>query len=461
MSTNTYVALKTTTVTGSPASDITFTSIPTIYTDLMLVVTGSAASGNIGTSYIQLNGDTGTTYSTTYMAGNGSTATSSRFSSSHGIAIGGITAGIQTNQQTTTAHIMNYSNNTTNKTVLARYSNAGYETNTSVGLWQPATISTSAVTSIRIYIGYSNTTTSQDNWAVGTTATIYGVASADVGAYATGGIITQDANYYYHAFGSSSTFTPTRNLTADILVVAGGGGGGATQAGGGGAGGVLAFAAQSLTSGTGYSCTIGSGGAGTSGGGKGTNGGDSQFGSLTLVKGGGGGGSFNTTYNTGIVTGADGGSGGGGGSVQNSYSGGVLGGSPTSGQGYAGGSGNTDNATYRSGGGGGGAGGAGGNYSSTGGAGGLGTTTVTNFSNLSTALTATGLGVNGYLASGGAGGGNTRGVATNGGGSGGDGTYMPQNGVASTGSGGGGGGYSSSNTGGSGGSGLIIVRYAK
>ena len=450
MSTNTYVALKTTTVTGSPASDITFTSIPTIYTDLMLVVTGSAASGNIGTSYIQLNGDTGTTYSTTYMAGNGSTATSSRFSSSHGIAIGGITAGIQTNQQTTTAHIMNYSNNTTNKTVLARYSNAGYETNTSVGLWQPATISTSAVTSIRIYIGYSNTTTSQDNWAVGTTATIYGVASADVGAYATGGIITQDANYYYHAFGSSSTFTPTRNLTADILVVAGGGGGGKSYGGGGGAGGLLAFASQSLTSGTGYSCTIGAGGAGATSTSAGSLGVDSQFASLTLVKGGGGGGT------NGVSTPTVGGSGGGG-----SY--GQSGASATSGQGYAGGTGY--GSSHFGAGGGGGSGAIGGAGTSTyAGDGGAGTSTYSSW------LATTGLGVNSsgtyYIAAGGGGGTENGATGGNGGiGGGGAGTNSStagSNALVNTGSGGGGGGYAGSQgNGGNGGSGLIIVRYAK
>ena len=461
MSTNTYVALKTTTVTGSPASDITFTSIPTTYTDLMLVVTGSAASGNIGTSYIQLNGDTGTTYSTTYMAGNGSTATSSRFSSSHGIAIGGITAGIQTNQQTTTAHIMNYSNNTTNKTVLARYSNAGYETNTSVGLWQPATISTSAVTSIRIYIGYSNTTTSQDNWAVGTTATIYGVASADVGAYATGGIITQDANYYYHAFGSSSTFTPTRNLTADILVVAGGGGaagitGNSSANGAGGAGGLLAFSSQSLTSNTNYSCTVGAGGAGRAGGGaSGSQGGNSQFASLTASVGGGYG-----AYNA--YTGGTGGSGGGGGGFTS------TGGSPTSGQGYAGGGGNS---SYDGGPAGGGAGAAAANVTSNNGVnGGNGVSTYSSW------LSAAGLGVLNpsdglFYIAGGGGGGSYAAYAVGTGGLGGGGNGVNANngtGYSGTPNTGGGGGAigainssNSSGTGGNGGSGLIIVRYAK
>ena len=446
MSTNTYVALQTQ-VLSSSASSITFSSIPQTYTDLVLVMNGT--TDNPTDPVIQFNGDSASHYSSTTLGGNGSSASSGRYTSRANMVVDYQSSWRSTPIAIYELNIMNYSNTTTYKTVLSRANNAGYGTDAVVGLWAQ----TSAITSITILTGSSN------NFNAGSTFTLYGIANADVGAYATGGIITQDANYYYHAFGNSGYFTPTRNLTADILVVAGGGGGGATQAGGGGAGGVLAFAAQSLTSGTGYSCTVGSGGAGASTSARASSGTNSQFASLTASVGGGGGGSYNGTNVTSIIDGGSGGSGGGGGSSANSpfigYGGGTTGG------GYAGGNGNTDNATFRSGGGGGGAGGAGGNYSSTGGAGGLGTTTVTNFSNLSTALTATGLGVNGYLASGGAGGGNTRGVATNGGGSGGDGTYMPQNGVASTGSGGGGGGYSSSNTGGSGGSGLIIVRYSK
>lgn len=447
MSTNTYVALKTVTVSGSSTTSINFdlTGISG-YTDLVLVMNAAISDGYC---LMRVNSDSGTTYSRTQMSGNGSAASSVRTSND--------TAwypvlGTTTFSSITTIHLQNYSNTTTYKTALQRGNDANSITQASVWLWRGAL--NAAITSIDLIRPTTN------NFLADSTFSVYGIANADVGAYATGGVITQDANYYYHAFGSSSTFTPTRNLTADILVVAGGGGGGATQAGGGGAGGVLAFASQSLTSGTGYSCTVGSGGAGASTSARASSGSNSQFASLTASVGGGGGGSYYSSGTSSIIDGGAGGSGGGGGSTTNVSIPGI-GGTGTSGQGYAGGNGNSDNATYRSGGGGGGAGGAGGNYSSIGGAGGLGTTTVTNFSNLSSALIATGLGVNGYLASGGAGGGNTRGIATNGGGSGGDGTYMPGNGAASTGSGGGGGGYSASNSGGNGGSGLIIVRYAK
>ena len=116
-------------------------------------------------------------------------------------------------------------------------------------------------------------------------------AGAVAGPKATGGTITSDASYWYHTFTGNGTFTPLQSLTADILVIAGGGGGGINQygntiGGGGGAGGLLYFSSQSLTA-TGYTCTIGGGGSANTTGAAGTNGSDSQFGALTLVKGGG------------------------------------------------------------------------------------------------------------------------------------------------------------------------------
>jgi hypothetical protein len=82
--------------------------------------------------------------------------------------------------------------------------------------------------------------------------------------YATGGdTIMTDGTYWYHAFTSSGTFTPTKGLSCDVLVVAGGGAGGAELiGGGGGAGGRYCISAQSLASGTGYTVTVGAGGAG-------------------------------------------------------------------------------------------------------------------------------------------------------------------------------------------------------
>jgi len=256
-----------------------------------------------------------------------------------------------------------------------------------------------------------------------------------------GGTLSSDTTYYYRTFISTANLVVS-NLpnTVDVLVIAGGGGG---SSGGGGAGGLLAFTSQSLTVGN-YACTVGGGGASN------TNGVDSQFAALTLVKGGGLGGT------TGGATGSVGGSGGGGG-----Y-GSSTGGQPTVSQGFAGGGGT--GASF-GGGGGGGAGGVGGTSSSTvGGAGGTGNIS---YSTWLTAITPQMTGITGW------------GTATSGGrisgGGGGEGRSPDPGGAA--GAGGGGSGASSgaggtvgiTNTGGgggsgsgkTGGSGIIIVRYTK
>jgi len=448
MTTNTMVALKSYTVSGSSTTSVNFdlTTVTGNYTDLRLVINGGITVN--GYSYLlSFNGDNNAGhYSQTALIGNGSSATSSRGTNLNVVYLGwSVPAYSDAGSNNFLIDIMNYANTTTYKTFLFRENNnysgaAGVEAD--VALWR----STSAITSINLAAGsgYIN---------AGSTFTLYGIANADIGAYATGGIITQDSTYYYHAFGSSGTFTPSRALTADILVVAGGGGAGGSDGGGGGAGGLLAFSSQSLTSGTGYTCTVGGpGAAGTcSSPGFGTNGGqggNSQFGALTAAVGGGYGGGSN-------LGGGNGGSGGGG-------SGG-NGGSPTSGQGYAGGTATASPYTIS---GGGGAGQAGGNATaSQSGYGGNGVSTYSSW------LSAGGYGVLNpsdglrYIAGGGGGGGYTgttaAGAAGLGGGGKGGVTTDFTNGVPNTGGGGGGIGSNTTGTSGAGGSGLIIVRYAK
>ena len=458
MTTNTMVALKSTTLTSTQSS-ITFdlTGI-TGYTDLYIVLTGV---GTTGTTFpwMRFNGLSTNIYSDTQLAGSGSSAVSARRTAqSRGYVAEQVEMG--TSQTSVTEiHIMNYSNPASiYKTYLVRNNNAGsgtyLGTEAIVGMAQLS----SPITSITFGTASGGTDYS---FAAGTTATIYGIANADIGAYATGGVITQDANYYYHAFGNSSYFTPTRNLTADILVVAGGGGGGGVVGGGGGGGGLLAFASQSLFNGTAYTCTVGAGGAGGNTNNYGANGGNSSFGSISGTVYGGGGGAYNAN------TGANGGSGGGGAHNNNSTP--KAGGTGVSGQGNAGGTGAGTLWPTSSSGGGGGATTVG--ADATSGVGGNGGTGY--YSALTDAFGA--LNGIGQLSSGHyyfAGGGGGQGSSTagtgglGGGGAGGLGNNSQggSSGLANTGGGGGGaaGATSSPNgVGGNGGSGLIIVRYAK
>ena len=467
MTTNTMVAIPggSYTVSGTSTNTITFTSLPSNYTDLILI--SNYQHSTDGAAYIQFGygstptWDTGSNYSRTSLYGDGSSAYSERASNQNYIRICQTGANSLINSVT---QIQNFSNSTTYKTILNRWNRPDSYVFADAGLWR----SSNAITGITIShsaAGY---------FTAGSTFTLYGIANADIGAYATGGIITQDSTYYYHAFGSSGTFTPSRALTADILVVAGGGGGGSYRAGGGGAGGLWIGASQSLTSGTSYTCTVGAGGtgavdsgAGSSHGDIGSNGGNSSFGSISgTIYGGGYGGA--PSYSP-----ASGGSGGGAVSI----SGGSSGASGTSSQGNAGGNGGawaTSPFTYSAGGGG-GAGGAGqAGQLASGGTGGIGYTSA--LINAMGAATSYGQNVNGtyYFAGGGAGGaysGSTS-IALTAGGYGGGGSVSAGainaivNGTAgSPYTGGGGGGTLSTDAthgnGGSGGSGLIIVRYAK
>ena len=156
----TYVPIQTQTLGSS--GTVTFSSIPSTYTDLVLIVNGTFASSDDG-FYIQLgNGsiDTGTNYSTTYLYGTGSSAASGRESNTTGMQLG--RAG--TSNSTSIISIQNYSNTTTYKTGLGRGNNPSSLVITSVGLWR----STSAVNILKV-----NTT-----FNTGSTFSLYGIASA-------------------------------------------------------------------------------------------------------------------------------------------------------------------------------------------------------------------------------------------------------------------------------------------
>ncbi len=444
---NTYVALKTETVVGSAAASVTFdlTGISG-YTDLVIVAN---CKNTVGATYgllLKYNGDTTANYSTTLLWGNGSSASSFRYTTSYNAVFAGWAG--STNFSPYIINIQNYANTTTFKTTLSRSSDAGDRVATTVGLWRKTP---EAITSINISFEPSA------NIAVGSTFSLYGIANADQGsAKATGGIITEDSQYWYHTFGATGAFIPKQSLSCDILVVAGGGSGGNFNAGGGGAGGVLTHTSQSLTA-TNYTVTVGAGGAGTTSGGATSNGTNSQFAALTASVGGGGGGWFTGGAS---LAGQNGGCGGGGMGGAGSSS--LLVG--TGSQGFNGGTGSSSG-SGNGGGGGGGMGAVGGNATNgadTGGNGGAGVTST--FINEIGAVTGVGFNSSGayYLAGGGGGGGyNAAGAGgIGGGGIGGLQSVAGGNGQVTTGSGGGG-ARNGSALSGSGGSGVVIVRYAK
>jgi len=71
MSTYTPIATQ---ILSSTTASVTFGSIPTFYTDLVLVINGGHNSGLGYGINIQFNNDTGSNYSSTVIRGNGSIA---------------------------------------------------------------------------------------------------------------------------------------------------------------------------------------------------------------------------------------------------------------------------------------------------------------------------------------------------------------------------------------------------
>ena len=160
----TYEPIATTTL-GSAQSTVTFSSISQAYTDLVLVICAIATS-TTNNMDLQFNGDTGSNYSRTNLTGDGSSAFSNRASNQSYIRItaDGIVTTAASNH---IVHILNYSNTTTNKTVLARANNSAYGVDAIVGLWR----STSAITSLLLDL------TAAD-FASGSTFTLYGIKAA-------------------------------------------------------------------------------------------------------------------------------------------------------------------------------------------------------------------------------------------------------------------------------------------
>jgi hypothetical protein len=445
MPTNTYVALRTTTLSSDTAT-ITFdlTGISG-YTDLVIVANQYVKFSSAGTAgvFLRFNGSSAAYYSTTVLYGNGSSALSARNTNQ----TRGQVAQTYTSTATTSTkfnpaiiNIQNYSNTTTYKTTIGRGNAADGVVDANVMLWRGSTgSSTEAITSIEI-------STDGTTFYAGSTFSLYGISAiGGVTPKATGGTVTSDSTYWYHSFEMSGNFVPNQSLSCDYLVVAGGGGGGSWSGGGGGAGGFRTGSAFSVTAQS-YPITVGGGGSGSPDrNSNGTNGTNSIFSTITS-SGGGYGGSDS------VKGGVSGGSGGGG--------------APNSG---AGGSGNTPSTSPSQGnnggtagsgapfpaGGGGGAGAVGSNGSgSQAGNGGAGTSSSIS----GTAITYAG-GGGGSLDSGTPSGFGTGGV---GGGGNGGGTTSGFPGTVNTGGGGGGGcGGGATTAGGNGGSGIVIIRYLK
>jgi hypothetical protein len=164
----TYTPIATQTL-GSNTPSVSFNSIPQTYTDLVLVSSYQMSGGSAGYDLcIQVNGDTGTNYSDTWVSSTGSgTPPSGRNINTNKFLLDAY--GYPATSTSYTANVttfLNYSNTTTYKTSLTR-ANSTYGTDAMVNLWR----NTAAISSMLLFM-------SSNNLAAGSTFTLYGISAA-------------------------------------------------------------------------------------------------------------------------------------------------------------------------------------------------------------------------------------------------------------------------------------------
>ena len=162
----TYEPIATTTVAVA-ASSITFSSIPSTYTDLRLIVVPTSATNE--NFALRFNSDSGTNYSSTRLVGNGSAVSSANFANTTEIQL---TSSFYINATPTlhTFDIFSYAGSTYKTFLFDEISdmNGSGGINKQVGLWR----STSAINNIYLFSQGVNL------FAIGTTATLYGIKAA-------------------------------------------------------------------------------------------------------------------------------------------------------------------------------------------------------------------------------------------------------------------------------------------
>jgi hypothetical protein len=166
----TYEPIASTTLTSTEAS-VTFNTISSAYTDLVIVCNWTITSGS-SNFLLTFNGDsTSGLYSKTQIEGIGSNPVlSGRSSGVNNIGLESNIATSTTDPSIQIVNVMNYSNSTTFKTVLARQTgwvSGGAGASARVGLWR----NTNAITSLTLTAGGTNLRS-------GSTFTLYGIKSA-------------------------------------------------------------------------------------------------------------------------------------------------------------------------------------------------------------------------------------------------------------------------------------------
>ena len=167
---STYTPIATTTLSSSQ-STVTLSSISGSYTDLICVITRKTGSSVYEDMKMQINGDTGNSYSTTTVAGWSTNSVESlRYSNqSSNICVDADAYSSKTANyyNPVIIQLMNYSNTTTYKTWLVRGGNTETGVEAMAGLWR----STNAITSLTFSL-------TANSFSSGSTFTLYGITAA-------------------------------------------------------------------------------------------------------------------------------------------------------------------------------------------------------------------------------------------------------------------------------------------
>jgi hypothetical protein len=171
MATATYVPLGT--ITLGSASTITFSSIPSGYTDLRIVVNDNYVSGGTsGTNSLRINGVSSGIYAHDTIQGQGNASNSQYISNTMTWFETSNGNNLYNSISTIVIDIFQYSNTNMYKSVLSMQSGDanGLSGGAAVGLWIMEGVfkSTSAVTSVTVGIGNSS-------YNAGASATLWGI----------------------------------------------------------------------------------------------------------------------------------------------------------------------------------------------------------------------------------------------------------------------------------------------
>ena len=169
---NTFTLIQAVTVGSGGSADITFSSIPGTYTDLVVKFSGRTTTGSFPDGRLQFNNDTGSNYNWRNLYGSGSAAGSNNGGTTTSIAFGTLVGSSETANTFTSSEI--YIPNYAGSTQKSVSSDSVTENNATTaymailaGLWT----STSAITSIKL-------TTSATAFAQYSTAYLYGIVKS-------------------------------------------------------------------------------------------------------------------------------------------------------------------------------------------------------------------------------------------------------------------------------------------